>query len=365
MVRLVLTNLMEATLMKKQSSDTSPHLENQNNLETQESFRQNFSFAEKILDVQGIFSTLSDDYDIRKVTREKVESMLYANQRIPETEIQHIEGNTYLGAKGINQWIWENKVQPEIPQSLLREYLSRGMHNTPHNFFRKFNLTRNLLLHISKLHGIETSQIQDRHLLDPNSLHQGFEHLAKDGFTSTLFHYLMKKSIQNGMLDKGFPFFNASDKQPRMHPRILSFQMHMEEKGFSRKHVRDTSTHVYQFFVWLCANVRMFKSTTPDTISVFQIQNEHLLMYRTYKLRLVRDGYYSRISFTHSIYAIRSFYRFLHERFGYQPPYSASVPLRHPDIALVNFQRISKSKHSFMWWSNTQEIPSVNRSGTG
>lgn len=317
MVRLVLTNLMEDNRMRKKTSKLQPLFDKQNHLETQESFRQNLSFAEKILDVQGIFPTINDDHDIRKVTREKVENMLYAKQLIPE--IQHIEGNTYLGAKGINQWIWENKVQPEIPQSLLREYLSRCMHNTPYNFSRKFKLTRNLLLHLAKLHEIESSQIQDRHLLDPKSLHQGFEHLAKDK-ASTLFHFLMKKSIQNGMLDEDFPFFKASDKQPSMHPRILSFQMHMEEKGFSRKHIRDTGTHVNQLFVWLCANVQMFRKTTPNTISVFQIQNEHLLMYRTYKLRLVRDGYYSRISFTHSIYAIRSFYRFLHERFGYEPP---------------------------------------------
>lgn len=203
------------------------HLKND---ETRESFRQNFSFAEKILDVQGMFPTLSDDHDIRKVTREKVEHMLYAKQLIPE--IQPIEDKAYLGAKGINQWIWENKVQTEISQSLLQEYLSRGMHNTPHNFFRKFQITRNLLFQIAKLYEIDPFQIQDRHLLDPKSLHQGFEGLAKDGFTSTLFHFLMRKSIQNGMLDEGFTFPKASDKQPRMHPRVLSFQIHMEEKGY-------------------------------------------------------------------------------------------------------------------------------------
>ncbi|WP_342564224.1 tyrosine-type recombinase/integrase [Paenibacillus sp. FSL R7-0345] len=300
--------------------------------ETQESFRQNFSFAEKILDVQGMFPTLSDDHDIRKVTREKVELMLYAKQRIPE--IQPIEGNTYLGAEGINNWIWENRVQPEIPQSLLREYLRRRMHNTPHNFFRKFQLTHNLVLHTAKLFEIAPSQIEDRHLLDPKTLHQGFEQLAKDGVTSTLFHFLMRKSIHNGILDKDFPFVKASDKESRMHPRILNLQIHMEEKGLSRKYIRNTATHVHQLLVWLCANVQMFRTTSPDTISIFQIQNEHLLMYRTYKLRLVRDDGNSRISFAHSIYAIRLFYRFLHEKFGYEAPlqrfYSIKAPRYSP-----------------------------------
>ncbi|MEI2400106.1 tyrosine-type recombinase/integrase [Paenibacillus phytohabitans] len=302
--------------------------EHSKNDETQESFRQNFSFAEKILDVQGMFPTLSDDHDIRKVTREKVEHMLYAKQRIPE--IQPIEDKAYLGAKGINQWIWENKVQAEISQSLLREYLSRSMRNAPHVFFRKFQLTRNLVLHTAELFEIAPSQIEDGHLLDPKTLHQGFQHLAKDAYTSTLFQFLMRRSIQSGRLEKILSFIKASHKQTNMHPRILGFQMHMEEKGFSRKHIRNTSTHVTQLLVWLCANVQTFKQATPDTISVFQIQNEHLLMYRTYKLKLVRDGECSQISFTHSIYSIRSFYRFLHERFGFESPLQRFSSIKAP-----------------------------------
>ncbi|ETT53905.1 hypothetical protein BSK66_12525 [Paenibacillus odorifer] len=314
--------------MRKKTSKLQPLLEKQNHLETQESFRQNFSSAEKILDVQGMFPTLCDDHDIRKVTREKVEHMLYAKQLIPE--IQPIECNTYLGEKGLNQWIWENRVQPEISQNLLREYLSRGMHNIPHNFFRKFQLTRNFLLHIAKLYGINPTQIQDRHLLDPKSFHQGFEHLAKDGYTSTLFYFLMRKSIQTGMLDKVFLFAKSPNKQFCMHPRILEFKFHMEGKGFSRKHIGDSANHVNQLFVWLCANVQMFKGTPTDTISVFQIQNEHLLMYRTYKLKLVRNGECNQISFTHSIYAIRSFYRFLYEKFGYNPPLQRFHSIKAP-----------------------------------
>lgn len=115
-----------------------------------------------------------------------------------------------------------------------------------------------------------------------------------------------------------------------MHPRILSFKMHHEEKGFAHKHVRNTITHVHQLFVWLCANVRMFAAASPDVISVFQIQNDHLLAYRAYKLKLLKEGIYSTITFTHSIYAIRSFYRFLRERFGYEPPLQRFRAIKAP-----------------------------------
>jgi integrase len=314
--------------MRKKTSESQPHSENQDHLETHESFRQNFSFAEKILDVQGIFPSLSDDHDIRKVTREKVENMLYAQQLMPE--IQNTEDNTRLGPSGINQWIWENRVQREIPASLLREFLSRGMHNAHHVFFKKFEHVCNLLLHSADLHGITPAQIQNGHLLDPESLRHGIRHLAKDKLTSSLFHFLMVNSIKAGILDKKFIVTKAPREHPHMHPRVLSFKMHLEEKGFSRKHVRNTITHVHQLLDWLCANLRMFATASPDVISLFQIQNDHLLAYRTYKLKLVKKGIYSPITFTHSIYAIRSFYRFLKERFGYEPPLQRFRAIKAP-----------------------------------
>lgn len=129
--------------------------------------------------------------------------MLYAKQLMPE--IQNTEDNTHLGPKGINQWIWENRVQSEIPQSLLGEFLSRGMEIVPHNFFKKFEHVRNLLIQTAKLHGITPAQVENRHLLDPEPLRHGMKHLAKNEVTSSLFHFLMRKSIQAGLMEKNSP----------------------------------------------------------------------------------------------------------------------------------------------------------------
>jgi hypothetical protein len=64
----------------RKSPKHNPHQFNQ--LE-QESFRQNPYFAEKILPFEGMFPPMSDDHDIRKITREKVEDMLYATHLLP------------------------------------------------------------------------------------------------------------------------------------------------------------------------------------------------------------------------------------------------------------------------------------------
>jgi len=307
--------------MRKKPSEIQPRSKNHEQIESQESFRQNFSFAEKILDPSGIFPQPRDNHDIRKVTREKVEDMLYAQELVPE--IKDAESvHHWIGPQGVNQWIWENLVKHEVPQSILREFLSRGLrkHNAPHVFFRKYEYVRKLLTLTANSRGISPSQVQNENLLDPQALHQGIQHLAADWFALSLFNYLMHKSILAGFSVQRFPVAKTPHEQPALHPRIHDFKKHMEEKGFSHKHVRNTVTHVHQLMVWLCSNVRIFVGTTPETISIFQIQNEHLLMYRTYKLRLVKLSQCSRITFTHSIYAIRSFYYFLQMRFGYHPP---------------------------------------------
>ncbi|MGG6311883.1 hypothetical protein, partial [Paenibacillus macerans] len=177
--------------MRKKTSKLQPLLEKPAHRETQESFRQNLSFAEKILDVSSMFPTLNDDHDIRKVTREKVEIMLYAEKLLPEME--NIKTSSRPGPQGINRWIWENKVQYEIPQGLLREFLSRGMRNSPHVYYRKYQVVRMLLLHISKYHEISPAQVQNEHLLDPTSLQHAI-FLNTDRTLLSPFHLLIKKS---------------------------------------------------------------------------------------------------------------------------------------------------------------------------
>lgn len=86
-------------------------------------------------------------------------------------------------------------------------------------------------------------------------------------------------------------------------------------------------------------------------------------MYRTYKLKLVRDGECSQISFTHSIYAIRSFYRFLHERFGFESPLQRFRSIKAPRYSPRELPTDQQIEAFFMWWSSMQEILSVNRLG--
>lgn len=120
---------------KSKTSYQNPH--QINNLEytkNQESFRQIASLAEKILLNEGMFTRCSDNHDIRKITRARIENMLYANNlQLSETPV-----NIHIGRQEINHWIWENKVILDIPTKQLKDYLNQKITNDAFAFYNEY-----------------------------------------------------------------------------------------------------------------------------------------------------------------------------------------------------------------------------------
>jgi integrase len=259
-----------------------------------------------------------------------VEKMLYAEQLQPE--IQKTDSIPRLGPQGIIQWIWENKVESEILPDLLQQYLKQSSTNSHLVFFRKFELVRELLVIVARFYQIATVQVQIEHLLSSEALHYALKHASRDWHCAHLFRFLMRKSNQVGRLDARIPITRdpASHHKLNLHPRILNYQAHLEKRGLSREHIRHTIAHIQQLFCWLCANIRLFIGTTPDQIPILLIQNAHILTFRTYKLKEVNDGTCSPITFSHRIYAIRSFFYYLKKSFGYEPPLQRFRAIKAP-----------------------------------
>ncbi|KRE50638.1 tyrosine-type recombinase/integrase [Paenibacillus sp. Soil724D2] len=245
--------------------------------------------------------------------------MLYAEQLQPEN--QNTENNSRLGPQGINQWIWENRVQHEIPTSLLREYLKQNMTNSPLVFLRKFEHVRDLLVSVTRFYQITIVNVQDQHVLYPEFLRYAAEHASKDYHCAHLFRFLVNTSIDLGSLDKKLSIAKVPPPQGLpLHSRILSYQAYLEQRGLSHEYIRHNVASIHHLFCWLCDNIRGFIETSPSQITISLIQNEHLLAFRTYQLKEVKKGSCSPVTFSHRIYAIRSFFSYLKERFGYASP---------------------------------------------
>lgn len=295
--------------------------------ETQESFRQNPFFAEKILDPSGMFPALSDDHDIRKVTREKVENMLFERQLQPENQYS----TEYLGPHGINQWVWDNKIKIEggIAPSILREYILLKMNNTPTKFFYNFQIVRDLLNRATEYYQVSTIQIKDDQLLNPEFLHHEINQ-SPNSCTSMLLRYLMQKSIKTNLLNETISIKNVTKIKASLHPRIHEYRAHLEAKGLSRSHIQNVVGDIHQLFTWLCANIHMFEEASSDNIPIYHIQNDHLQAYRTFKMKQVREGHYSLMNISNCIYRIRAFFCYLYERFGYNPPHRRLRAIKAP-----------------------------------
>lgn len=298
--------------MRKKTSDSIPPFEKQDHLVTQESFRQNLYFAERILDFSGMLPTESDD-DIRKVTREKVEEMLY----VANLQEVHFESEHRPGPSGINPWIWENKVIPEMKSKLLQDYLAPSVHLSPSTFFLRYGSVRNLLCQTANLLHISPLEVEDKHLLDPGF----YDHILDFSLHPPVHQHLVQHLIKIRILKPIVKSDAASTcTAMEVHPTLQKYQLHLQQKGYANDYMRHCVANVRELLTWLTANIGEYTGVSPQSIAIFWITNEQLLAYRSFKLKQVKAGIYSPITFNHVISAIRSFFYYLQKQYGYNPP---------------------------------------------
>ncbi|SDO87517.1 integrase/recombinase XerD [Paenibacillus sp. yr247] len=292
-------------------------------LDTQESFLQNNYFAEKILDLPGMLPPQSDDHDIRKITREKVEEMLYAS-KLQEVQVtpEHRPGPT-----GINPWILENKVKEEIGSRLLREYLAKSVHLAPSTFYKLYASINNLLRHIAGIHHINPLQVQDEHLLEPDIYERILKSPLRPPVNRKLVQNLLNTLNQEPIVELATPATRVTNE---VHRKLQQYQLYLQQKGYSNEYTRHCVANVREMLTWLCSNIREFAGLSPLAISIFKIKNEHLLEYRSFMLKQVQTGIYSPITFSHVISSIRSFYKYLQEQHGYIPPLQRFRAIKAP-----------------------------------
>ncbi|OZB96553.1 site-specific integrase [Paenibacillus sp. XY044] len=297
---------------------------------TQESFRQNLYFAEKILDLKGIFPPLSDDHDIRKVTREKVENMLYAQHVLTDNPTPNIESIQHYGRSGINLWIWNNKVQKLISQPLLLNYMKQIIPNDPPYYLQKLTVVLEIQQLAADFLQMEPAQIMDDQLVEHTVLQHIIENVEMTVVKANVLNYFISRSTQTTGIERTYLLEVTARVKKDLHPKITEFKMNMQNKGLSKEHIRKQVAAVDQLFSWLCKNIHVFSEENHTSIQMLKIQSEHLLSYRTYLLKKVNIGAASPISFCHKISAIKSYFYFLRERYGIEPPLQRFRAIKAP-----------------------------------
>ncbi|KEQ22000.1 tyrosine-type recombinase/integrase [Paenibacillus tyrfis] len=309
---------------KTKSSNQNPHQINDlESTKKQESFRQNASFAEKILLNEGMFTRRGDDHDIRKITRARIENMLYANS------LQQLETpvNIYLGRQGINQWIWENKVILEIPTEILKKYLLRKMTKDAFIFYKEYIMVHELAQKIGVYLKIPASQIMDEQLLSDEVLTYLSTSLATTGMQQKLIAFVvqhanqyLKTPLHN--TEKYSLLFSPlkNRKGKPVHPKIEMYMKQLTKEGKSGHTLARVTTHINSMLFWLVNNMKDFAACKTHTVPILSIKEMHLQEFRSYLLKKQRKGEYSSITISECIYAIKSFFLFLQKTYGFPDP---------------------------------------------
>ena len=290
---------------------------------TKESFRQNASLNEKILLCEGMFTDLRDDHDIRKLTRARIESMLYAsNLKQSEAPI-----NVHIGRQGINRWIWENNVIPEIPTNVLKEYLKQKLTYDAFAFYNEYIMVRELSQKIAAHLKIPVSDILDKHFTDNEVLTYLSSSFATTGRKQNLMAFIVQHAnqfLQTTLQDteKYSLLFTPlkTNKGKPVHPKIEMYMKQLTKEGKSDRTKARVKTHINSLLVWLVDNMKNFAACQSHTVPILSITETHLQEFRSYLLKKQRKGEYSLITISECIYAIRSFFLFSKKTFGFPDP---------------------------------------------
>ncbi|MNO15649.1 Tyrosine recombinase XerD [compost metagenome] len=299
---------------------------------TKESFRQNASSDEKILLVEGIFSTYSDDHDIKKMTRGKIENMLYA----AKDEYPYLEPELHLGRKAINQWIWRHLVTETIPLEFFKEYLQSIIDIDAWYYYQEYKTVKEVI----KLSGAFFQKSIENLLLDDiasQALWVEVSSKVSSYKIQRILSYVRRHCAIEHSIVKPILMPTAPAKQREIHPRVCSFIEKTIREGKTKSIQEYHSVHLNRLLNWLSNNIHIFKDIEVHQLPLLKVTEDHLIGFRSYLTKQVRLGRYSPITASECIYSVKAFFQYLKKSFGYPNPAfrlrSISAPrYRHREI---------------------------------
>ncbi|MEX1028666.1 MAG: site-specific integrase [Paenibacillaceae bacterium] len=252
--------------------------------------------------------------------------MLYAEALVmePAPSVQH------LGRAGIKSWIWENKVVTDVALGIFHEYMKRSMSDDAHYFYRKYLAIVELQQIVANMFKLPHNRISNELLLSQSTLLYLDEHATISPVKCTIIRFLEDVATRLGYLETKLSTHRPSREKKAMHSRVLQYQQQLQSKGFTHEYIRHCVVNAQELFNWLCVNISDFSNTDPQKMNILKIKNVHLLSYRSYLLKKVKVGNSSPITISHKISAIRLFFFFLKERYGYDAPLQRFRAIKAP-----------------------------------
>lgn len=215
-------------------------------------------------------------------------SSLYNLSADDESVTLSNEIDSGIRAAAINNWLFENVVQPSFASKKLHAYFKNKVNKySPDNYFRLIRGLQILMNDIAQELNLFTKDIDDAALQDLTV----FEKAADAATSNKTIRYL--KLVFRLYFRKEKPEWFHLQKASRtipvlQHPTILSHLASL--KGLSQKTIQYRNLAYSRFLSWITtvyADLQQFK---PDSVPLYQVKNEHLVEFSAYlKQKVVND----------------------------------------------------------------------------
>lgn len=225
---------------------------------------------------------------------------------------ENVSNATPLPKRSISDWLWDNKVQPNIKLDKVKLFLNQ-IHTSMspfelYNFYEEaFEFQQQISTHIKKpvwqLNDQDITEVSFQYYLNNvnSAIKKSFLiRIANLYFPSSNFNFVQQTNkIESKLVD--------------LHPYLITFNDSLESEGYTKSHAVDINREVMMFLNWLIGNYASFNEFCANTIPVWIIERDHITEFKNYLKRSHSKGIYSEITISNKFYCVITFFKYLYD----------------------------------------------------
>ncbi|MEF3313451.1 site-specific integrase [Paenibacillus sp. GYB004] len=233
-------------------------------------------------------------------------------------EVLRIEENgsvERLGSKGINDWLWEQKVIPNIKLQKIRALLKEiKIFRTPYQLYSSYLIALHFQSSLAVIVNKSAWQISDSDVTKENIIIYCKRYLEKKidfNFIKKLAKEYYPESVLR--MPDNWGKKSRQEQEPEIHPYLDRFAKHLTREGNSTPYVQRVTRYSLFFLSWLTEVFASFQDHTASTIPIWLIEREHLIQFKEYLERCEISGKYTDITASNIFYEVISFFKYLYD----------------------------------------------------
>ncbi|MEC0269699.1 site-specific integrase [Paenibacillus anseongense] len=227
-----------------------------------------------------------------------------------EVDFQYEEHSPYLGPSGITEWISTNLVSQLKIQGVLN-WFHKHSNEMPYNFYQRFLLVSDFITYCANELQIEVKSV-DAHVLSKPHLYTSYVAtigLNKKKITMLSSLYRRFQPFNELIIPRAIKIIAPSLCHPLVERHLQVLKKHDRTQGT----INANKLACRDFLAWLCRTYRQFTVFNINDVPLHLITQPHLLEYRLYLKRKVKNKTTDDKAASNCFYYVRALFKSLHQ----------------------------------------------------